>query len=101
VSPAVLASELRFKDWQLIQPVAVGDDYSVVVRISIKEPDSEALQLLCTERGLRLGSIKNFKLVVVKNGEYFGIGKVAIRVTPYFPSGLIKRILSLTYKNAS
>ena len=104
VSPAVLDSELRFKDWHVIQPVAVGDDYSIVVRMNVKEPDSEALQRLCKERGLRLGAIKNFELVVVKDGEYFGIGKDAVRVTPYFPSDLIKRILSLTvvtHKNAS
>jgi len=101
VSPAILDSELRFKDWQMIQPVAVGDDYSIVVKMSIKEPDSEALQRLCTERGLRLGTIKNFKLVVIKDSEYFGIGKEAIRVTPYFPSDLIKRILSPTHKNVS
>ena len=97
-SPAVLDSELRSKDWHAIQPVAIGDDYSLVVRIRIKEPDSEALQRLCEERGLRLGAIKKFEQVVVKNGDYFGIGKGAVRVTPNFPSGLIERILRLIVK---
>jgi hypothetical protein len=95
VSQAVLDSELRSKDWKTIRPLSVGDDYSIVVKIKIREPDDVAFCRLCEENGLRLGSIKNFNCVVIKDHEYFGVGKGAVRVTTNFPSALIEKILRL------
>lgn len=96
IRPAELERKLKLKGWRFIQPLSVGDDLSVVLKLSFKQPKREVIESFAAAFGLKLGAIKSFDQVLVsEGGGYVGIGGGIMRISPKFPSELLTEALRL------
>lgn len=95
IKPAELERRLKSMEWRFIQPLSVGDDHSVVLKISFRQPKREDVENFAASLGLKLGEIKSFNQVLVADGGgYVGIGNGILRISPRFPSRLLAEVLT-------
>ena len=94
LKPAELEQKLKSKRWRFIQPLSVGDDLSVVLKLDFKQLDEEKLNELAASLHLQLGSIRLFNHVLIsEGGGYFGIGKGMLRISTKFPKDSLLEVL--------
>lgn len=96
IKPAELERKLKSRDWKFIQPLSVGDDLSIVLKLDFKQPDADELKDLSRSMQMALGSIKSFKHVLIsENGGYLGIGNGMLRISTKFPKEALLEILKI------
>jgi len=94
LKPAELEQKLKSRRWRFVQPLSVGDDLSIVLKLDFDHLDEEKLKELVESLHLRLGSIRLFNHVLVsEGGGYFGIGKGMLRISTKFPKDSLLEIL--------
>ena len=94
IKPAELEQRLKSRRWRFIQPLSVGDDLSIVLKLDFNQLDEGKLKELVESLHLRLGSIRLFNHVLVsEGGGYFGIGKGMLRVSTKFPKDSLLEVL--------
>ena len=85
IKPAELEQKLKSRRWRFIQPLSVGDDLSVVLKLDFNQPDEGKLKELAASLHLKLGSIRLFNHVLISDGGgYLGIGKGMLRISTKF-----------------
>jgi hypothetical protein len=94
IKPAELEQKLKSRRWRFIQPLSVGDDLSVVLKLDFRQPEEGKVKELAASLNLRLGSIRLFDHVLIsEGGGYFGIGRGVLRVSTKFPKDSLLEIL--------
>lgn len=94
VKPAELERRLKMKSWSFIQPLSVGDDLSIVLKLDFKQPDRSLVEGLAASLGLGTTSMRLFDYVLVAEGRgYLGIGRGLLRISPKLPSEVLDRVL--------
>ena len=94
IKPAELERKLKSRNWKFIQPLSVGDDLSVVLKLDFKQPDADKLKDLARSMQMAIGSIKSFEHVLIsENGGYLGIGNGMLRISTKFPKEALLEIL--------
>ena len=94
IKPAELEQKLKSRKWRFIQPLSVGDDLSVVLKLDFRQPEEGKVKELAASLNLRLGSIRLFDHVLVsEGGGYFGIGRGVLRISTKFPKESLLEVL--------
>lgn len=94
IKPAELEQKLKSRRWRFIQPLSVGDDLSVVLKLDFRQPEEGKVKELAASLNLRLGSIRLFDHVLIsEGGGYFGIGRGVLRVSTKFPKDSLLEVL--------
>ena len=94
IKPAELEQKLKSRRWRFIQPLSVGDDLSVVLKLDFSQPEEGKVKELAASLNLRLGSIRLFDHVLVsEGGGYFGIGRGVLRISTKFPKDSLLEVL--------
>jgi hypothetical protein len=94
IKPAELEQKLKSRKWRFIQPLSVGDDLSVVLKLDFRQPEEGRVKELAASLNLRLGSIRLFDHVLVsEGGGYFGIGRGVLRISTKFPKESLLEVL--------
>ena len=94
IRPAELEQKLKARRWRFIQPLSVGDDLSIVLKLDFNQLDEGKLEELVESLHLRLGSIRLFDHVLVsEGGGYLGIGKGMLRISTKFPRDSLVEVL--------
>jgi len=94
IRAAELEQKLKSRRWRFIQPLSVGDDLSIVLKLDFNQLDEGKLEELAESLHLRLGSIRLFDHVLVsEGGGYLGIGKGMLRISPKFPRDSLVEVL--------
>jgi hypothetical protein len=94
IKPAELEQKLKSRKWRFIQPLSVGDDLSVVLKLDFSQPEEGKVKELAASLNLRLGSIRLFDHVLVsEGGGYFGIGRGVLRISTKFPKESLLEVL--------
>lgn len=94
IKPAELEQKLKSRRWRFIQPLSVGDDLSVVLKLDFRQPEEGKVKELAASLNLRLGSIRLFDHVLIsEGGGYFGIGRGVLRISTKFPKDSLLEVL--------
>lgn len=94
IRAAELEQKLKSRRWRFIQPLSVGDDLSIVLKLDFNQLDEGKLEELVESLHLRLGSIRLFDHVLVsEGGGYLGIGKGMLRISTKFPRDSLVEVL--------
>lgn|GEM_PF-2159779 len=98
VKPAELEGKLKARNWKFIQPLSVGDDLSVVLRLDFMQPDADKLENLARSMHMMLGSLKSFEHVLISvSGGYLGIGNGMLRISAKFPKEALLETLKTLF----
>lgn len=97
IKPAELEQKLKSRSWGFIQPLSVGDDLSIVLKLDFRQPDEGEVKELAASLRLKLGSIKLFDHVLIsEGGGYLGLGRGVLRISAKFPrESLVKALKTL------
>ena len=94
IKPAELEQKLKSRRWKFIQPLSVGDDLSIVLKLDFDQLDEVKIKELAASLNLGLGSIRLFDHVLIsEGGGYCGIGKGMLRISTKFPKESLLAVL--------
>ncbi|MCX8204623.1 MAG: hypothetical protein N3H31_03135 [Candidatus Nezhaarchaeota archaeon] len=94
---AAIQSALSEVKWRHVEPVSVGDDYSLVLKVPNLRPCGRG-EVEAHGVGEVAEPIKNFPLVVKLGEGYVAIGASSLRVSLKATRGALEKVLRLCIK---
>ena len=97
LNQAAIQSSLSKMTWKCVEPISVGDDYSLVFKISGLKPCNKG-EIEAQEIGEVVEPIRNFPLVVKLDKGYIAIGSSALRTSLNVSKEALTKIIRLCVK---
>ncbi|RLF05615.1 MAG: hypothetical protein DRJ60_05365 [Thermoprotei archaeon] len=97
LNQAAIQSSLNKMTWRCVEPISVGDDYSLVFKISGLKPCNKG-EIEAQEIGEVVEPIRNFPLVVKLDKGYIAIGSSALRTSLNVSKEALTKIIRLCVK---